>query len=78
MRSGGRGAQLIKRPNNPFYTTSVYSQNLSSTSGKGLQNHIVTAQLYQMTLKSIGTFGEPEQLEQPITTSGIISANANP
>ena len=37
-----------------------------------------------MTLASISSFGKPEQpekpenLEQPITTSGIIPANANP
>ena len=36
-----------------------------STSGKGLKHHIVTVLLYQITLTSIGTFEEPEKLENP-------------
>jgi len=40
-------------------------RNLISTSGKGLKPHIITVPLYQMTLTSIGTFEEPEKLENP-------------
>ena len=55
-----------------------------STSGKGYLNRITTTQLYQLMLTFIGTFEEPEPLEnheqpeKPFVSIEVMKTDANP